>query len=191
MGVYGKTKGTELESFVNMAVSAESMGGMMYYALSDIAERFGLKDVVEQLTGLGNQEMRHAGYYATLNGKYPGDTESFWKVIHGIGKAEFKGEERVNEFAAMLEEAGLADAASAVRKFALQERHHGEVIRAILAEHAPERFRGGAAPEGEPVYVCSCCGFEYVGDIGAEPANYTCPVCAAAKSAFKPGKSTD
>ncbi|MBO7726751.1 MAG: hypothetical protein J6S40_09840 [Thermoguttaceae bacterium] len=91
MGVYGKTKGTELESFVNMAVSAESMGGMMYYALSDIAERFGLKDVVEQLTGLGNQEMRHAVYYATLNGKYPGDTESFWKVIHGIGKAVFMG----------------------------------------------------------------------------------------------------
>lgn len=183
MGIYGQTKGTELESFVSMACNAESMGGMMYFALSRIAEELGLTDIAAEFEKLGSQEMRHAGFYAILNGRYPTDPKGFWNLVRGVSKAEFRGEERVNEFARKLEEAGFAEAAKTVRGFALEERHHGEVTQAFLERWAPPEQQNSSS-EGRQIYVCPCCGYEYLGDIRSEPDDYQCPVCSMPKSRF-------
>lgn len=34
-------------------------------------------------------------------------------------------------------------------------------------------------------YVCSACGFEYVGDLDAEPDDYVCPLCGMPKKVFR------
>ncbi|MBR2693012.1 MAG: hypothetical protein IKE69_02250 [Thermoguttaceae bacterium] len=183
--MYGQTKGTELESFVTMAYNAESMGGMMYFALSRIAEQLGLAEVAAELVELGNQEMRHAGFYAILNGRYPADPAGFWNLVRGVSKAEFRGEERVNEFAQKLEEAGFAEAAETVRGFALEERHHGEVTRSLLTRWAPPEREDGSS-ETRRVYVCPCCGYEHLGEIGSESNDDLCPVCSMPISRFVP-----
>ncbi len=38
---------------------------------------------------------------------------------------------------------------------------------------------------GKKVYVCGCCGFEYVGDLDAEQEDYVCPVCGQPKKVFR------
>ena len=34
-------------------------------------------------------------------------------------------------------------------------------------------------------YVCKVCGFEYIGDLENEPADYKCPICAMPKTSFE------
>ena len=69
-----------------------------------------------------------------------------------------------------------------MREFALQEKHHGEATQAIIEKYAPKEDEDNT---GKPIYVCSVCGFEYVGDFDSEPADYKCPICGCAKSVFK------
>ncbi len=87
--IYGKTKGTELEKTIAQLATGEAVGGGMYYALARIAKSYGLDDVAEQFTEIGNQETNHSGFYATLNGKYPNDKAAFWKLVAGLSKAEW------------------------------------------------------------------------------------------------------
>lgn len=181
MSIYGQTKGTEFEKQIAQLATGEAMGGMMYYAIARIAQNFGLEEVAKEFIGLGNQEVNHAGFYATLNGKYPSNEKDFWKLIKGLSKAEYKGEGNINKLADALRAKGLSEAADSVEYFALQEKHHGIKTEDIYNKYAPKK----ESAESEKVYVCSVCGFEYEGEIDNEPEDYKCPICGCAKGVFK------
>ncbi|MBQ8919603.1 MAG: rubrerythrin [Acidaminococcaceae bacterium] len=180
MSIYGKTKGTDLEKQIGQIATMEAMGGMMYYALARTAQDLGLEEVAKELMGLGIQEVNHAGFYATLNGKYPNNEKDFWKLVKGLSAAEYKGEETLNKIADVLRAKGLTEAADDVSYFALQEKHHGIKTQDMYEKYAP---KDEAAPE--KVYVCSVCGFVYEGDLDSEPTDYKCPLCGCAKGVFK------
>ena len=182
MDIYGKTKGTALEKTIAQLASGEAMGGGMYYALARIAEHHGYTDVAKEFIELGNQETNHAGFYATLNGKYPIDKDAFWKLVKGLSKAESKGETNIGALAQKLSDMGIPKAAKAVNEFAEQEKHHGEVTKAILEKYAPEFLEQKLDVKK---FVCPLCGYEYEGDIGSEPDDYKCPICGMPKSTFK------
>lgn len=138
------------------------------------------KEAAKELMGLGIQEVNHAGFYATLNGKYPKDEKQFWKLIKGLSSAEYKGETTIGKIAEALKAEGLAEASEDVSYFALQEKHHGIKTRDMYDKYAPKE-------EGtsDKVYVCSVCGFVYEGDLDAEPADFKCPLCGCGKGVFK------
>ena len=73
-------------------------------------------------------------------------------------------------------------AAEAVNEFAEQEKHHGEVTKAILEKYAPEFLE---QKRDVKKFVCPLCGYEYEGDLDSEPADWKCPICGMPKSAFK------
>lgn len=183
MNYFGKTKGTSIEKQIAQLSAGEAVGGAMYYALAKVAkEQLGLDDVAKEFIELGNQETNHGAFYAMLNGRYPADEKSFWNLVRGLSKAEFKGEVSVNLLADKLEQLGVGeDAVAQVREFALQEKHHGERTKAILDKYAGAEVNN----EGQKVYSCSVCGFEYVGDLDNEPDDYKCPVCNMPKAVFK------
>ena len=184
MNIFGQTKGTELEKQIAQLAAGEAVGGAMYYALAMIAkEKFGLDDVAREFIELGNQETNHGAFYASLNGRYPYDEKAFWQLIRGLSKAEYKGEVSINQLADKLSEIGVdKEAVEQVREFAQQEKHHGEVTKAIIDKYAPKEAVDNT---GKPVYVCGVCGFEYTGDLESEPADYKCPICGCAKGVFK------
>lgn len=182
MSIYGKTKGTEFEKQINQLATGEAMGGMMYYAMARIAQDFGLEEVAKEFIGLGNQEVNHAGFYATLNGKYPKDEKGFWKLVKGLSKAEYKGEYNINKLAESLRAQGLSEAADSIEYFALQEKHHGIKTEDIYNKYAPKEDENNSK---KPIYVCSVCGFEYEGNLDDESADYKCPICGCAKGVFK------
>ena len=181
MSIYGQTKGTDLEKQIGQIATMEAMGGMMYYALARIAQDFGLEEVAKELMGLGNQEVNHAGFYATLNGKFPKDEQAFWRLIKGLSCAEYKGEQTLNKLAEGFRAKGLTEAADHIEYFALQEKHHGIKTQAIYEKYAPKE----ESAEPKKIYVCSVCGFVYEGDLDTEPADYKCPVCGCPKGMFK------
>ena len=104
-------------------------------------------------------------------------------ILAGLSKAEWKGEPNLNALAQKLADMGIPEAAEEVKVFAEQERHHGEITQAILEKYAPEFAK---PTEGVKKYVCPVCGFEYEGEIGAEPDDWKCPICGVGKAAFKP-----
>ena len=65
--------------------------------------------------------------------------------------------------------------------FAKQEGHHGEVIEEILKKYNP----ADSSKTAGKGYVCPLCGYEYEGDITAEPEDWVCPLCGQPKSVFK------
>ena len=185
MSIFGQTKGTEIEKQIAQLTTGEAIGGAMYYALAKVAkEHFGLNDVAKELIELGNQETNHGAFYASLNGRYPYDEKTFWQMVRGLSKAEYKGEKSINDLADKLESMGLTEASAQVREFALQEKHHGEITKAIIDKYAPKE----ETSKPEKVYVCSVCGFEYEGELDNEPDNYKCPLCGCAKGVFKLSK---
>ena len=181
MSLYGQTKGTEFEKQIAQLATGEAMGGMMYYAMARIAQDFGLEEVAKEFVGLGNQEVNHAGFYATLNGKYPSNEKDFWKLVKGLSKAEYKWEGNINKLADALRAKGLSEAADSVEYFALQEKHHGIKTEDIYNKYAPKE----ETSKPEKIYACSVCGFEYEGELDKEPDDYKCPICGCAKGVFK------
>jgi rubrerythrin len=181
---FGQTKGTEIEKQIAQLATGEAIGGAMYYALAKVAkEKFGLEDVAKEFIELGNQETNHGAFYAMLNGRYPSDEKTFWDMVRGLSKAEYKGEGNVNQLADKLAELGVdKEAVEQVRIFAEQEKHHGEATKAIIDKYAPKEDVDNS---GKPVYVCSVCGFEYVGDLDKESDDYICPICGCKKAVFK------
>lgn len=174
---HGLTKGTELEPIIKNMMIAEANGTMMYYALARLAKEQGMDDVAQTFIESANQEAVHAGFYATLNGKYPKD---FWKFAETLMKGEYAAESSVKEIAEKVRAAGFSAAADQMIIFAEQEKHHGEVLEELLKKHKPEKID----TEGKKVYVCPVCGYEYVGDINSEPDDWTCPLCGQPKSVF-------
>lgn len=178
--LHGATKGTELEFISKEAARAEINGTLMYYALARLAKEQGLDEVSEILLESANQEAKHAGFYATLNGKYPKD---FWELLDRVKAAEYGGEANVKALADKFRAAGLNKAAEEMETFAQEEKHHGVVIDEIFKKYNPDFKPADTA--GKKVYVCPCCGYKYYGDLDAEPENWTCPVCGQPKKDFK------
>ena len=172
--LHGLTKGTDLEPTMAAMAQGEANGVMMYYALARLAKEQGLGDVAQTFIESANQEAVHAGFYATLNGKYPKD---FWQFVAGVAKAEYKGETSIKALADKVREAGLTAAADEMEVFAKQEGHHGVVIDELIAKHAP---KSSAAP-AQKTFVCSVCGYEHVGEAPPE----VCPVCGQPATVFK------
>lgn len=178
MSLHGVTKGTQFEQIAGMMAQGEANGTMMYYALARLAKEQGLDDVSAAFIEAANQEAVHAGFYATLNAKYP---QNFWSLVRGLMAAEIHGDTAVKTLADKFRAAGLAEAADEMEVFAKQEGHHGEVLKGILEKYAPEQLQDS----GKKVYICGCCGYEYIGDLDGEPEDYVCPVCGMAKKVFK------
>lgn len=180
MSIYGLTKGTELEQMINGIMQAEANGTMMYYALARLAKEQGLTDISKLFIQAANQEAVHAGFYNVLNGKTPQD---FWNLVRTVRKLEYAGEAQVKAMADKVRAAGFAEAADEMDIFAQQEGHHGVMMDEILKK-AGQPVES-VVPEGQKVYVCPVCGYEYIGDIGAEPEEFTCPLCGQPKKVFK------
>lgn len=175
--LYNLTKGTPFEKMIDTLAAGEAKGAGMYYALARLAREQGLDDVAEKLTEAGNQEANHSGFFAVLNGKYPQD---FWALLRGLQAAETGGEGNFMKFAEQLRAAGLDVVADELEVFAKQEGGHGKLLKQILEENGKYVEK----PDGD-VYVCGVCGFEYVGDLDAEPDDYVCPLCGMPKKVFR------
>ena len=176
--LHGLTKGTVLEPAIKAVAAAEANGVMMYYALARLAKEQGLDDAAETFIEAANQEAVHAGFYATLNGKYPKD---FWGLVAAVQKAEVAGEAQVKSLADKVRASGFTAAADEMEIFAKQEGHHGIILYELLKKYSAKK----STPPAQKVYVCPVCGYEYVGDINAEPDDWTCPLCGQPKNAFK------
>ena len=178
MSIYGQTKGTPLAPISEMMAKAEANGVMMYYTLARLAKEQGMEDVSKTFIEAANQEAVHAGFYAVLNGKVPQD---FWGLVRGVMAAEYRGETTIKGMADRFRAAGLSEAADEMEIFGKQEGHHGEMMEGLLKKYKPEALD----VEGKTIYVCGCCGFEYIGDLNVEPEDYVCPVCCQTKKVFK------
>ena len=89
--IYGLTKGTDFEKLCDGAAKAEAAGVMTYYALARMAKEQGYpEEVSETFIEMANQEAVHAGFYATLVGKYNAD---IWQIAETFAAGEEKGEE--------------------------------------------------------------------------------------------------
>ena len=131
--IYGITKGTDFEKLCDGAAKAEAAGVMTYYALARMAKEQGYPDEVsETFINMANQEAVHAGFYATLNGKY---SEDIWKIAESFAKGEENGETQVNQFAKAFRAAGMGEAADEMEIFAKQEGHHGTTLRAMIEKY--------------------------------------------------------
>lgn len=178
MSLHGVTLGTPFEKMAEMLAMGEANGVMMYYSLARLAKEQGLDDVADTFIEAANQEAVHAGFYATLNGKYPKD---FWQMVRGLMAAETSGEATVKGLADKFRAAGLVEAADEMEIFAKQEGHHGVILKQILEKYKPEALN----VEGKTIYVCACCGYEYIGDLEGEPDTFLCPICGQPKKVFK------
>ena len=176
--LHGLTKGTELEPMIKNIMQAEANGTMMYYALARLAKEQGFDEIAKIFIESANQEAVHAGFYATLNGKYPKD---FWKLAETVMKAEYAGQDQVMAMAQKVRAAGFSAAADEMEIFAKQEGHHGEVLEEILKKYKPTEEKTSAPKK---IYVCPVCGFEYEGEISKEPDDWTCPLCGQPKKVF-------
>ena len=163
MSIYGFAKGTDLEQMMKAMMQAEANGTMMYYALARMAREQGYDDIVDTFIEAANQEAVHAGFYATLVGKYP---QNFWGLIRGLQKVEASGEAQLMALADKVRAAGCDEAADEL-----------EILAKYPQENQPVKAK--------KVYVCPVCGYAYEGDINAEGDDYVCPICGQPKSAFR------
>ncbi|MBQ6229484.1 MAG: rubrerythrin [Prevotella sp.] len=131
--IYGITKGTDFEKLCDGAAKAEAAGVMMYYALARMAKEQGYpEEVSEKFVEMANQEAVHAGFYATLNGKFDAD---IWQLAEAFAAREEKGEEQVGQFAQAFRAAGMNEAADEMERFASEEGHHGATLRAMVKKY--------------------------------------------------------
>jgi rubrerythrin len=131
--IYGITKGTDFEKLCEGAAKAEAAGVMMYYALARMAKEQGYpEEVSEKFVEMANQEAVHAGFYATLNGKFNAD---IWHLAEAFAAREEQGEQQVSQFAQAFRAAGMNEAADEMEVFAKEEGHHGATLRAMVEKY--------------------------------------------------------
>lgn len=179
MSLYGLTKGTELDFAMDCAMRAEANGGVRYYMLARLAKEQGLnEEIYKTLIELANQEIYHAGFYATVNGKFPKD---IWSSLESIMHAEYESKTNVKNMSDKVRAAGFTEIADQMDIFEKQENNHGVVLEKLIEKFKPKDIE--TVPQ--KVYVCPLCGYEHIGDLNSEPDNWTCPLCGQPKSAFK------
>lgn len=149
MSLHGLTKGTDLEPMVEQIAKAEAAGAMMYYAFARIAKEDGFEDVAKKFIAAANQEAMHAGFYSTLNGKFPRD---FWQLLPALMKGEYEGKAGIQSLADKIRAADLDPeskeiAAKETETLAAQEHGHGDLIKKILEDHRPELLEVDGDPK--------------------------------------------
>ncbi len=133
--LYGLTKGTGLEKMIEAAATAEAMGTMNYYSLALMAEEQGLPDEIPaRLRQLADQESVHAGFYATLNAKFPAD---IFTVMENMKGGELGAGKFLQPLADKFRSLGRTDVAEQIETFIAQETHHGEVLAQLLEKYRP------------------------------------------------------
>ncbi|MBQ7198341.1 MAG: rubrerythrin [Selenomonadaceae bacterium] len=178
MSFYGLTKGTELDFAMDCAARAEANGGVRYYLLARLADEQGLdKEISKTLIELANQEINHAGFYATVNGKFPND---IWSSLESIMHAEYEAEKNIKNMSDKVRAAGFNEIADQMDIFMKQEVHHGEVLEELIKKFKPKDVE----TVHQKVYVCPLCGYEHIGDLNEEPDDWVCPLCGQPKSVF-------
>lgn len=90
------------------------------------------KELAERLRELANQESEHAGYYATLNAKYPSDV---FQMMENMQKGELGAGKFLQPLADKVRELGRDDVAEQIEEYIRQEVHHGEVLGELLAKY--------------------------------------------------------
>ena len=178
MSIHGIAKGNALEPIAKSLAQAEANGVMMYYALARRAREEGLEEAADAFIEAANQEAAHAGFYATVLGRYPKD---FWGLARAIQKAEANAEPQIKAIADQFRAAGHAAAADEIEIFAKEEARHGEMMKKILDKFAPAEE---LEKNGE-LHICPVCGYEHVGSMDEEADDYVCPLCGQPKSAFQ------
>lgn len=181
MNNYAKAKGTEIEKSIQGQMQAELSGAGMYFSLARLAKEHKLDDVAEKFIELANEHAQMTSFYAEFCGRYPFEENKFWQFIKGLSKSEYFGEKAMSEFADTIKQAGFSEAAEIVKTFASQHKHHAEVTGELVEKYAPETIKSNNGKR----YVCSICGYEYIGDLDKEPDDFTCPICTCAKNVFK------
>lgn len=127
----GSTKGTALEQSIQQMFEAEIRGVGMYQGLALLAENQGAREVATVLRQLAEDEARHAGLYALLNGQVAAE---WLPVLEKVAQLETAAVQRIEAIAAELEAAGLSAAAAAVRAAAADEGRHGEILAELVAK---------------------------------------------------------
>lgn len=133
MRLQGATKGTELEQQINQLYEGEARGAGLYYALAFLAQEKGHWDIVETLHNLANDEARHAGLYAFLNGQAPDD---IFSTLKHVAQLEEDGFEKINTIAQHAHSLGLDAVAKEIEIAALDEKRHGEILTSLVANRS-------------------------------------------------------
>jgi len=133
MKLYGLTKGTELEKYINAAATAEANGAKQYYTLARLAREQGLpSEIADAFEQMADQESNHAGFYALLNAGCP---EDIFSVMEHLAKGEYAAEKALRPLADSLRAMGSEEAANQVEEFSRQEVHHGEILDELLKKY--------------------------------------------------------
>lgn len=123
--LFGITKGTVLEQKVNEAYKNETNAVGIYYALSIIAKDQGEDETADLLTKLANDEARHAGTYAVINGIVPQDVFAMLKQVVGMENASVEG---IKALASEVSNLGFDEASKTIEGIAQDEARHGKVL---------------------------------------------------------------
>ncbi len=129
--LYGITKGTKLEQKVNDAYKIEINAVGTYYALSMLAREQGDAKTADALLNLANDEARHAGTYAIMNGLVSND---IFGVLKQVVEYEKGSSIEIKELSKAISELGFEDASKIVENIANDESRHGDTIENLVSD---------------------------------------------------------
>ena len=178
---YAKAKGTSIEQAIQGQMQAELSGAGMYFSLARLAEKHNLNDAAEKFIELANEHAQMTSFYAEFCGRYPFKNEEFWQFVKGLSKSEYFGEKAILGLSEKVKEAGFEEAADVIKIFASQHKHHAQITSELVEKYAPESVKSNNGK----CYVCSICGYEYIGNFDKEPDDFKCPICTCPKNVFK------
>ncbi len=163
---------SKTEENLKVAFAGESQANRKYLAFSDKAEKEGLPQIAKIFRATAAAETVHAHNYLRVLGGIKSTKENI--------KAAVEGEHY--EFTKMYPEF-LEDAKNEGNKDAERSFHLANEVEKVhhkLYEAALEAVENGKDLEKNDVFICPVCGYTHEG----EPPEL-CPVCGAAKKAFK------
>jgi rubrerythrin len=181
-------KGTRTETNVLKAFAGESQARNRYTYFASAAKKEGLEAVAVNFTATAEQEREHAKrLFKFLEGGSVEITESYPAGTIGTPAQDLKaaaaGEHYEHTsmypgFAAIADEEGFPEVASAMRAIAVAEKLHEEQFLALLKLIECGTMFKRPAPVK---WYCINCGYVHE---GTEPPK-CCPACAHAKAFFK------
>ncbi len=154
------------------ALAGESQANRKYLAFSKKAQQEGYKNVARIFKAIAEAETIHALKHFEIAGKVGETLEN----LHSAAEGEhYEFTEMYPEF---IETAAEEDNQAALKTFEFAnaaEKVHGGIFNDLKTQVA----RGEDAEEKD-IFLCPVCGW-----VGFEPAPDNCPICGAAKKAFK------
>lgn len=161
------TKDNLMEAF-----AGESQANRKYLAFARKAEKDGYKNVGRIFQAISEAETIHALKHFEIAGKI-GDT---LENLHAAAEGEHhEFTEMYPEFIKTADQEGHKDALKTFEYANAAEKVHGGIFNDLKTQVA----RGEDAGE-TTIYLCPVCGW-----VGFDPAPDNCPICGAAKKAFK------